>query len=103
MPMLSSRLTHPRVLALIAGLGLLASACGGDTTADSGAAAPDSPATGPETASIADRAAANQKNLTSSDDVRDIQVLAVDDGAISSLRKAVAGDRPVLLWFWAPH
>lgn len=48
-------------------------------------------------------AAANQPLLQGSDDARDIEVLSVVDGSISTLRDAVAGDRPVLLWFWAPH
>ena len=61
---------------------------------------PDDPTAGlsPEEA-----AAVNQPLLQESDDARDIEVLSVADGSISSLREAVVGDRPVLLWFWAPH
>jgi hypothetical protein len=32
----------------------------------------------------------------------DVEVLAVGDGSPVSL-PSLAGDRPVLLWFWAPH
>ncbi len=46
---------------------------------------------------------ANLGTLQLADDVRDIEVLSVASGEISSLREAVTGDRPVLLWFWAPH
>lgn len=51
------------------------------------------------------RAAAEQNvpNLQVSDDVRDIEVVSVYDGSITSLREVVTGDRPVLVWFWAPH
>ena len=50
-----------------------------------------------------DTAETGQASVATSDDVRDIEVLSVDDGSVSSLRDAVTGDRPVLLWFWAPH
>ncbi|MGI9606274.1 MAG: hypothetical protein ACR2P0_09075 [Acidimicrobiales bacterium] len=53
--------------------------------------------------SPAENAEANTANLQSADDARDIEVLTVADGSISSLRDAVDGDRPVLVWFWAPH
>ncbi len=51
------------------------------------------------------RAAAEQNipNLQTSDDVRDIEVVSVYDGSVTSLREVVTGDRPVLVWFWAPH
>lgn len=61
-------------------------------------AAPAEPTLPPEEA-----AAANQPLLQRSDDARDIEVLSVVDGSISTLRDAVEGDRPILLWFWAPH
>lgn len=48
-------------------------------------------------------ASENAAQLTESSDVRDFQVLSVHDGSITTLRDAVDGDRPVLLWFWAPH
>ena len=35
--------------------------------------------------------------------VLDIEVLDVADGSISTLRTAVEGDRPVLVWFYSPH
>jgi hypothetical protein len=46
---------------------------------------------------------ANLPNLQTSDDARDIEVLSVTSGEITSLRSVVTGDRPVLVWFWAPH
>ena len=53
-----------------------------------------------EAAAMAD---ANQSNLTISDDPLATEVLVVADGSITSLRDAATGDRPLLLWFWAPH
>ena len=76
--MLSSPFPHPWIAGVVVGLSLLASACG-------------------------DTAQTHETSLATSDDVSDIEVLSVDDGSVSSLRDAVAGDRPVLLWFWAPH
>ncbi len=45
----------------------------------------------------------NQPNLASSNNVLDIETLAVADGSIQTLRNVVDGDRPVLLWFFSPH
>lgn len=98
--MLSSSFTRPRAVATVVGLALLASACGGASTETGGAASSGTANGTPDAASTAE---VNQANLATSDDVRDIEVLSVDDGSISSLRDAVDGDRPVLLWFWAPH
>ena len=35
--------------------------------------------------------------------VFDVEVLAVADGSIQTVRDVVDGDRPVLLWFFSPH
>jgi len=48
-------------------------------------------------------AEANLEQLERADDIRDFEVLNVVDGSITTLRDEVDGDRPVLLWFWAPH
>jgi len=45
----------------------------------------------------------NQSALQSADDVLDIETLAIADGSAQTLREVVDGDRPVLLWFFAPH
>lgn len=82
-----------RVPMLAIGLGLAATACAG------GVSAPDTP----EAAAASVAAEANIDQLQTSSDVRDIQVLDVADGSITSLRESTTGDRPVLLWFWAPH
>lgn len=63
----------------------------------------DAPEAAPSDVSPADAASANEPLLQTSEDARDIEVLSVVDGSISSIRSAVDGDRPVLLWFWAPH
>lgn len=51
-------------------------------------------------------AQANIGNLApaqNEDNALDIEVLAVGDGSIQTLRNVVDGDRPVLLWFFSPH
>ena len=48
-------------------------------------------------------AAANIETLEASTDVRDFEILSVNDGSKTTLRDAIDGDRPVLVWFWAPH
>lgn len=62
------------------------------------------PSTG-ESATLSPEEAAerNIPLLETPGDVRDVQVLSVADGSITTLREAVDGDRPILLWFWAPH
>ena len=82
-----------RGLAATLGLALVLTACSSEGSA------PDTP----EAAAAGDAAAANQDDLAQSDNVLDIEVLAVADGSVSTLRDAVDGDRPVLVWFYAPH
>ena len=48
-------------------------------------------------------AAANQPSLATADDVLDTEVLVVADGSVTTLAEAATGDRPLLVWFWAPH
>ena len=91
------------VVALFAALALVASACGSDGD-DPGAAAatPASSAGDISRSDAAAAAAANTPRLASSDDVRLIEVLDVRSGEIATLADTVDGDRPVLIWFWAP-
>lgn len=81
-----------RLVSLLIGVGLLASACSGGNI-------PDDPAA----QAANEAAAANIGNLAQTGNVLDAEVLDVRDGSISSLRGVVDGDRPVLVWFWAPH
>ena len=85
---------------LILGGGRILTACGDDATT----AAPTTTTTKALTQQeILEAAAANAPLLQPNSDRRRIQVLSVADGSITSLANAVDGDRPVLLWFWAPH
>jgi cytochrome oxidase Cu insertion factor (SCO1/SenC/PrrC family) len=75
------------LVALLAALGLLAAACGDSSPADTSAAAAEPDIDG----------------LAASDDVRLTEVLDVETGEATTIADTVTGDRPVLLWFWAPH
>jgi hypothetical protein len=88
------------VVALFASLALVASACGsgGDETSST----PASSVSETDTSTAAANAAANTPILASNDDVRLIEVLDVRTGEIATLADTVDGDRPVLIWFWAP-
>ena len=55
------------------------------------------------TQEAAANAEANQPNLAATDNVLDTEVLVVADGSITTLAAAATGDRPLLVWFWAPH
>lgn len=67
---------------------LLASACGSDSSGtDTSAAAAD----------------AEPAGIPGIDEVRGLEVVDVATGETTTLADRVDGDRPVLLWFWAPH
>jgi len=100
-----------RLLALVASLVVALAACGGssdpvETATGSGT---DSPAVGSaddgDTGAVSAEEAAesNLALIQPADDARDQEVLDVRDGSVATLRDAVDGDRPVLIWFWAPH
>lgn len=57
----------------------------------------------PEQSAARESAETAIDNLQASNDVRDFEVLNVDSGAATTLREVVDGDKPVLLWFYAPH
>ena len=86
---------------------VLLAACGGETTTAgdsvSDGSGGEAGVEGPSPQSAEDAAEQNAENLQSADDVLDIEVLSVSDGSIATLRDSVVGDRPVLLWFFAPH
>lgn len=54
-------------------------------------------------AGCADAGPPSADDVASAAEVFDLEVLAVGDGNPTTLREAVTGDRPVLLWFYAPH
>jgi len=81
-----------RIAATVLGFGLLASACAGGRAPDTA-----------EANAAGEAAAANIDDLSAAESVFDYEVLDVSSGAISNVRTAVTGDRPVLLWFYSPH
>lgn len=87
------------VLGAIAAVLILA-ACGDSSSIDTDSGS--SVGVGADS-TIEDAADANLSALEDADDARDQQILDVNDGSITTLRDAVVGDRPVLIWFWAPH
>jgi uncharacterized spore protein YtfJ len=95
----TSRLRTMFVVAPAVALGL--ASCGGDSAVETQtSAAASGESAGADITSIGE---ANIDLLQPADDARDVEVLNVQDGSITSLRDAVTGDRPVLLWFYAPH
>lgn len=81
---------------------LVLGACGGSNAVES-TEGPASVEGTPSVPTAAETAAANEATLQSADNPFDIEVLSVTDGTVASLREVVTGDRPVLVWFWAPH
>ena len=81
-----------KLLTLVGALALFATACAGGGGQSS------------EAASAAELAAqTNEPGLQLTSDITSTQLLDTVDGNISQLADVVTGDRPVLLWYWAPH
>ena len=81
-----------KLLLLVASIALFATACGGG----GGPSSQESSAA--ETA-----ASSNEATLALTSDVVSTQFLDTADGSVAQLSEVVTGDRPVLLWYWAPH
>lgn len=110
-------MTAHRLWIAAAALGLTATACGsGDSSADTDAssapvasvddtdgAATPAPGVDDDPEAAAANADETIDDLQRSDDVFLTEVLDVATGDATSLAQAVDGDRPVLIWFWAPH
>jgi len=77
--------------ATVASLALFATACGGGG------------ATSVELNAAASAAETNTPQLQLTEDIGSSQLLDTADGSIASLADVVTGDRPVLVWYWAPH
>ena len=85
----NSTLAH-QLLSIAASLALFATACGGGPSSEQRSAAQQV-------------ASSNEATLTLTSDVASTQFLDTADGSIAQLSEVVTGDRPVLLWYWAPH
>ncbi|MEM9134511.1 MAG: hypothetical protein AAF962_00855 [Actinomycetota bacterium] len=99
----------PTLVGVMAALALAVAACGSGATddADTAAEATTAPANTPSAADTTDEAAepvgpevpAPAENLFAP-----VDVVNIADGSTLNLAEELAGDdRPVLLWFWAPH
>jgi hypothetical protein len=90
MPEILRARSRSSLVATIVALGLIASACG----AEDGSAAGDDATEG----DAADDVAATENLFP------DIDVVNIVDGSTVNLAQELGGgDKPVLLWFWAPH
>lgn len=78
-----------RVLASIALVGLLAAACGGGSSDDQ--------------VSVAVTAAPASADTTPTSLLPNVDVVRVDTGESVNLSSLAPTDRPMVLWFWAPH
>ena len=82
-------------VALFVTLALVAAACGGTSSTETSS----TPASG-DTGS----GDGGQDDATPAPSgVTAIEVLDVETGDTTTIADTVTGDRPVLLWFWAPH
>ena len=77
---------------LVVALALFATACGGGGGQSS-----------EEISAALAEAEANQNDLELTGNVAESELLDAATGEIKSLSDVVVGDRPVLVWYWAPH
>ena len=87
-----------RSAALAVVLALGAAACGDSSTPT----ASTSPATTPTQAPAAEQGPASEAPVPESD-LPSVEVVNVGTGASVSLAGFAPSDRPLVLWFWAPH
>ncbi|MDE0118319.1 MAG: hypothetical protein OXT07_17095 [bacterium] len=92
-----SRRSRARPVALAIALSLGAAACG-----DSGAPTASAPATTSPTEAPAERAPDRASPVPVSD-LPPVDVVDVATGAAVNLAGFAPSDRPIVLWFWAPH
>jgi len=78
------------VVSVVATLALVATACGGGASSEQDLA----------TRAIAEQ---NEANLTLTDDIGTTGLLVGESGEITNLAEVITGDRPVLVWYWAPN
>ena len=57
----------------------------------------------PEQNAVVDAANVSASSLTLTSDVSTSEVLDGRTGKVTSIREVVTGDRPVLMWYWAPN
>lgn len=77
----------------------MAAACGsGGTTETATPGAASNGELGP-----VEQGEANLASLTLGETPFDTEVLNVADGSVTTIESLVDGERPVLVWFWAPH
>ena len=80
-----------KLLLIVASLALFATACGGGGPSSE------------ENSAAQAAASSNVATLALTSDVATTQLLDAADGSIAQLSDLVTGDRPVLLWYWAPN
>ena len=98
---------HKTLLAAIVFLALFAVACSGDpadqagTSATAGEHSPASAPAGPSASNAADEAGPSAAPIAT--DLPAIDTINVRTGDTVNLQSLVPSDKPLLLWFWAPH
>lgn len=91
-----------KILAVAACLAMVAVACGGgdDSPAESSPASTPAPA---PTQEPAIESAPEGAAPAPASDLPSVDLVNVDTGATVNLASFAPSDRPLVLWFWAPH
>ena len=93
---MNPRLGSPRKFAALAAAGALAlAACGGEDSAADASAEPR--------AVVADAVSIDPATDVATNLLPDLVVDNLEDDNKVNLRNFGAGDKPILLWMWAPH
>ena len=94
----SSRSWKSQLFMCFAGVALFATACGGGGGGGSG-----SGRTSEEVSAAVATAEQNEASLSLSSDLAASGLYDTHTGEITNLSEVVTGDRPILVWYWAPH
>ena len=92
----SSRSWKSQLFMSFAGVALFATACGGGGGSGNGR-------TSEEVSAAVTTAQQNEASLTLSSDLSVSGLYDTHTGEITNLSEVVTGDRPILVWYWAPH
>jgi hypothetical protein len=92
--MKSKRGRMSQLLMIFAALAVFATACGGGGGGGGGQTSEQSSAAA---------TTAGQNTPTLSRDLSESELFDTRTGEITNLSEVVTGDRPILVWYWAPH
>ncbi|MCY3910572.1 MAG: hypothetical protein OXF99_03610 [bacterium] len=96
--------TRIKIVALAAALTLVVTACsGGDSNPETALTEAPAPTQAPATQAPAPEPATESAAPVPASDLPSVELVDIATGANVNLASFAPSDRPLVLWFWAPH